>query len=50
MNINDFCKEIEKQVYDFDKLARKVLPIKVGAFAKQHFQDNFRKVDLLMMD
>lgn len=43
MNINDYCKEIEKKAKEIDKLAKDILPKKIGNLAKRHYQDNFRK-------
>lgn len=42
MNINDFEKEIQAKVKELDKLAKDILPTKIGVLAKRHFQDNFR--------
>ena len=43
MDIESFCKELEAKSKDLDKLAKRSLPVKVGAIARRHYQDNFRQ-------
>ncbi len=43
MTVEQFTKELQAKVSSLEQLAKRQLPIKVGALAKRHYQDNFRK-------
>lgn len=43
MTTEEVIKEIKQQAKEFESLARRKLPIKVGRLAKHHYRDNFRQ-------
>ncbi|WP_315352450.1 phage virion morphogenesis protein [Phocaeicola abscessus] len=43
MTIEEFYQYAKRKKKELEKLYNDILPIKVGAIAKRHFQDNFRK-------
>ncbi|MTK63617.1 MAG: hypothetical protein F8N15_03590 [Methanobacterium sp.] len=42
MSTNDFSKLISRKQKELEQLQNRTLPIKIGAIAKAHFQNNFR--------
>lgn len=42
MKIKDFAGLTVTKFYELNNLVRSVLPVKIGAMAKRHFQDSFR--------
>ena len=43
MTPDQFVNLIRKNATQIDHLSNRVLPVKVGAMAKKHFQENFRR-------
>ena len=43
MTPEEFAKLIQEKASEIAHLQNRVLPVKAGAAAKAHFQDNFRK-------
>ena len=43
MTIEEFYQYAKRKEKELEKLYNDILPVKVGAIAKRHFQDNFRK-------
>ncbi|MFR9546129.1 MAG: hypothetical protein SNJ29_11200 [Rikenellaceae bacterium] len=43
MTTEELMKDLSTQAKELELLARRTLPAAVGALAKRHFQDNFRK-------
>jgi phage gpG-like protein len=42
MNLQDFSRLLAQKRKELDRLMRRTLPVKVGAMAKAHYQDNIR--------
>ncbi|MDR1518192.1 MAG: phage virion morphogenesis protein [Dysgonamonadaceae bacterium] len=43
MNVTEFSRLLAQKRRELDKLMRRTLPVKVGAMAKAHYQDNIRE-------
>jgi phage gpG-like protein len=43
MNLNEFNRQLAQKRRELDNLMRRKLPVKVGAMAKAHYQDNIRE-------
>lgn len=43
MNLNEFTRLLAQKRHELDTLMRRKLPVKVGAMAKAHYQDNIRE-------
>lgn len=43
MDVNQFLNLLQQKAAEINNMVMRTMPIKVGAIAKAHFQDNFRK-------